>query len=214
MKWKNRLLSQDEIYKTKASEIVRAAEILFSSRGFHRTTLAQVAMELGVTKQALYYYFPDKQSLLHACGLEAHRRVLEVLDAGNEPAANGRERLTNILHRYVLQGVMGHLRSVMFIDGSELRPEQHAEIMVLRDRFDQEIRRVIQDGISDGSLKKDDPKLMSFAAFGAVNWIARWYDPKGELRVDEVARAIVEFAINGISASGGSTEDSLASTES
>jgi TetR/AcrR family transcriptional regulator len=199
-RWNNRLPSQNEIYNTKRTEIVRAAELLFSRRGYHGVTLAQVAVELGVTKQALYYYFPDKESLLYACGLEAHQRVLDVLEEEDPAATNGRERLANLLLRYILRGVIGHLQSVMFLDGSEMRPEHLAEIMVLRDQSDQEIRRIIEGGISDGSLKQGDPKLMSFAAFGAANWIARWYDPDGPLNIEEIATAIVQFAVDGISA--------------
>ena len=74
MRWSNKLPSQSEVYNLKKNEIVRAAARYFSRFGYHGTTLADVAVDLGVTKQALYYYFSDKQSLLFACAIAAFAR--------------------------------------------------------------------------------------------------------------------------------------------
>ena len=38
----------------------------FSHFGINKTTMAEIAEDLSVTKPALYYYFPDKQSIIVA----------------------------------------------------------------------------------------------------------------------------------------------------
>ncbi len=48
------------------AQIVETAIRRFSHFGIAKTTLTEVAEDLGITKQVLAYYFPDKQSLVDA----------------------------------------------------------------------------------------------------------------------------------------------------
>ncbi|HEY0521795.1 MAG TPA: TetR/AcrR family transcriptional regulator [Stellaceae bacterium] len=202
MRWGDRLPSQSELYDLKKAEIVRAATQFFSRSGYHGTSLVDVGVALGVTKQALYYYFKDKQTLLHACAVAAHQGTLDILAEENgRPTRNGREALARVLQRYAVHAANGHLQFIMFLDSGILRPEHLAEVLRLRDDFDAGIRRMIEAGIADGSLRPGNPKMMSFAVLGAVNWISRWYRPEGPLSIEEVAAAIVDFALQGIATS-------------
>jgi TetR/AcrR family transcriptional regulator len=204
MRWSERLPSQSELYDLKKAEIVRAATRFFSRSGYHGTSLVEVGVALGVTKQALYYYFKDKQTLLHACAVAAHQGCLDILEEENaRPAATGRDLLARVLRRYALHVAEGHLQFIMFLDSDALRPGDREDVMRLRDEFDAGIRRLIEAGIADGSLRPGSPKMMSFAVLGAVNWIARWYRPEGRLPIEEIAAEIVGHALDGIAAPPG-----------
>lgn len=50
----------------KSDRILRAALNLFSSHGFHGTSMQDIATEAGVSKGLLFHHFADKSSLLHA----------------------------------------------------------------------------------------------------------------------------------------------------
>ncbi|WMT76338.1 TetR/AcrR family transcriptional regulator [Bradyrhizobium sp. Ash2021] len=200
MKWSNRLPSQSEVYNLKKIEIVRAAARFFSRFGYHGTTLADVAVDLGVTKQALYYYYSDKQSLLFACAIAAHRGALDILEEASAQKLSGSEKLANLLRHYAIHVADGNLQSIMFLDSSALKPKQLAEVMDLRDKFDIGIRKIVEEGVADQSLRNGDPKMMSFSALGAVNWISRWYKPEGSLPIGEAAATIVDFVMGGIAA--------------
>jgi hypothetical protein len=41
---------------------------------------------------------------------------------------------------------------------------------------------------------------VTFALLGAVNWITRWYDPRGPARSDEIARAFADYLLAGLAA--------------
>jgi TetR/AcrR family transcriptional regulator len=200
VRWGDRLPSQGELYERKRVEIVREAGRFFGRSGYHGTSLAEVAMALGLTKQALYYYFPDKQALLHACAVEAHRGALAVLDAAAAAALDPAARLEAGLRAYAAYGAASHMQFIMFLETDALRPEQRAEVTRLRDQFDRRVRSLISAGIDAGALRAADPKMMSFAVLGAVNWIARWWKPEGPEPIDEVAARIVAFAMDGIRA--------------
>ena len=65
-----------EKHDRRSKEILRAALRGFRERGYHATTLDDIAERLGVRKTALYHYFPDKESILYAC----HQESLAELD--------------------------------------------------------------------------------------------------------------------------------------
>jgi TetR/AcrR family transcriptional regulator len=209
MRWSNRLPSQSEVYNLKKVEIVRAAARYFSRFGYHGTSLADVAVDLGVTKQALYYYYSDKQSLLFACAIAAHQGALDILEEANSQKLTGREKLANLLRRYAIHVADGNLQSIMFLDSSALKPKQLAEVMDLRDKFDIGIRKIFEEGLEDNSLRDGDPKMMSFSALGAVNWISRWHKPDGPLAIEEAAATIVDFVMGGIASPSGGCFDGV-----
>ena len=61
--WKVTVLSREEQYDLKRKGLIQEAARAFSTRGYHATSLADVARELGVTKGALYYYVKSKQDM-------------------------------------------------------------------------------------------------------------------------------------------------------
>jgi TetR/AcrR family transcriptional regulator len=197
-RWNDKIPSKDELYNVKKLEIVRRASELFSRSGYHATTLADVAVSLGVTKQALYYYFSDKKDLLFACALAAHEDALAILKEEEARGNDAKSTLSNCLRRYAVHVADGNLQSIMFLDAGALDAKQVARVMELRDTFDAGIRAVIAKGVAQGSLRDADPKMMSFAALGAVNWISRWYRVGGGLSIADAANAIVYLVLEGL----------------
>lgn len=67
-------------YKEEAkSKIVEAARIVFAKKGYHDTTMDDVAKKVGVSKGALYSYFKSKEDLLEEITLESHQALRTIL---------------------------------------------------------------------------------------------------------------------------------------
>ncbi|RJO75612.1 TetR/AcrR family transcriptional regulator [Nocardia panacis] len=52
--------------RSRREELIKAAAALFAAHGYRDTSLADIAARVGVTQQALLYYFGSKAGLLHA----------------------------------------------------------------------------------------------------------------------------------------------------
>jgi hypothetical protein len=87
-------------------------------------------------------------------------------------------------------------------DLDELKPEHRLEVIRGRDRIDHGLRRLISEGIEDGSIRPCRPKLAVFGLMGAVNWIPTWYSPEGEFKPAEIAAMMTDLFVNGLSAPG------------
>ena len=67
-------------YKEEAqSRILKAAQEAFSEKGYDLTTMEDIAQRIGVSKGALYSYFPSKRELFRALTEQAQNQLREVL---------------------------------------------------------------------------------------------------------------------------------------
>jgi len=71
-------------------------------------------------------------------------------------------------------------------------------VIAKRDRFDRGLRRVIEEGIAAGVFSPGEPKLRGFALLGSVNWITRWYDPRGPASSEQIGQAFADLLLEGL----------------
>lgn len=199
-RWANSLPNREEVLETKRKAIIREAAKVFNRRGSHGATLDDVALRLGVSKAALYRYVQSKQDLLYACHEEAMEIARESIDKGEAQGRNGLEKIQIGMSDYLREmiGAMGV--PVLILEENALTGAQADHIIALRDEFEKRMRRLVEEGIADGSILKLNPKLAMFMLLGAVHWVTKWYSPDGPWTADDVAEALIEMATRGLAA--------------
>lgn len=187
----------------KREAVLRAAARAFSEQGFHRTSLDDVAERLNVTKPTLYHYVRGKDEILFECV----RIGLERLDSAAASAEARRSGGSGLDRLIVLWTEYAHIvtedfgRCLILVGEDPLPAETRKDLRALKGKIDKRFRGLIEAGIADGSIRPCDPKLLAFAAAGALSWIARWHDPAGPLGVDSIADQTIRFFVDGIGAS-------------
>jgi TetR/AcrR family transcriptional regulator len=188
--WYDVLPSRSEQREMKREALLRAAVSAFNKRGFAQTSLDDIAQNLGVTKAALYYYFPTKSALVAACFDRAMKVANDSLATAKRDGRDGREKLILMLRRY-LKTMIGELNeSLLLTEEHALTPSDRAKLIEQRDAFERELRAVVKDGIRDGSIVPCDPKLAVFVVLGAIHWVPKWFSLKGPWTDAQVAVAI------------------------
>jgi TetR/AcrR family transcriptional regulator len=197
-RWANAIPDREEVLETKRRAIVREAAKVFNRRGSHGATLDDVADRLGVSKAALYRYVESKQDLLYACHQEAMEIARQSIDVGEAAGRNGLEKIQIGMSTYLREmiGAMGV--PVLILEENVLSGKQAKEIFALRDAFEKRMRRLVEEGIADGSILPLNPKLAMFMLLGAVHWVTKWYSPDGPWTADDVAEALIEMATRGL----------------
>jgi AcrR family transcriptional regulator len=183
----------------RREEILHAALRAFRRSGYHRTTLDDIARRLGVRKTALYHYFPDKEAILYEC----HRESLAELDrivAETRRLGTPRERLRHVIREHVRVMTDTLEGSPLAFEVTAFSKEPREEIIAARDRYERELRRILQSGIRAGAFRKTDVKVAAFAVLGAINWIARWYRPEGSLQAAELGDHFADLFLGGLEA--------------
>ena len=182
----------------KRDAVVQVAARSFAAHGFHNTSLDDIAKALDVTKPTIYYYVTNKEELLFQCfvtGLEPIRAALADVKVSKAP---GRERLNTVLRQYA-QAVASDFGWCMVIaEHQDLSESMSTHIRDLKIEIDQGIRRLLREGVKDGSIQPCDVKMTAFALAGALNWIAHWYRANQGMTAEQVANAFVTIFEEGL----------------
>ena len=177
----------------KREALLRAAVSAFNRRGFSQTSLDEIAESLGVTKAALYYYFPTKSALVAACFERAMKVANDSLAVAKRDGRSGREKLILMLRRY-LKTMIGELNELLLLtEEHALTASDRNKLIELRDAFEHELRNLVKDGIRDGSIVPCDPKLAIFVILGAIHWVPKWFTLQGPWTDAQVAAAVSEM---------------------
>lgn len=182
----------------RRAEILHAALRAFREKGYHATTLDDIAEHVGVRKTALYHYFPDKEAILYECHLESLAEVRRLMATAGKSAESASERLSLIIKEHVRVMIETLEGSPLAFEMTALSPERQAEIIEARDRYERGLRKIIDKGVKDGEFRSVDSKLAVFAILGAINWIARWYRSDGAVRAPELGEQFADYLVGGL----------------
>ena len=184
--------------RQRRAEILHSALRAFREKGYHATTLDQIAARLRVHKTALYHYFPDKESILYACHRESLLEVARLLERARARYDGPADRLAFLVREHVRVMTDTLEGSPLAFEVTALTPAHQAEIVALRDRYERELRRLVTRAVRAGEFRSVNPKTAVFAILGAINWIARWYRPGGSLRAPQLGAAFAAHLVGGL----------------
>ena len=183
--------------EAKRAAVLRAAVRMFNERGFHRTSLDDVAMRLGISKPTIYHYLGNKDQVLLECVTIGVNQLLEAAEESRQTAGSGRDRLDHFLVRYAEINMDDFGRCVIRTDDESLEPDSRTRFRALKRQIDDAMRALIAEGIADGSVAAVDTRMLAFTLAGALNWPARWHSAEGALSPGEIARRMVDLLSGG-----------------
>ncbi|MFL6119019.1 TetR/AcrR family transcriptional regulator [Actinophytocola sp.] len=182
-------------------EILAGAGRVFARLGYGRSTLEDVAGEVGIRRATLYYYVGTKEELLVGLlhdPIETMRTRLEEVAALPVPAP---ERLERALREYVR--TMAELPELFIFMGENVHqvmsgPEAD-HIRANADRYGRVLAQVIQSGAAAGEFRTDiDPSVAVLGIIGMFNWMHRWYNPNGSRKLEEFGDVFIEMALSSL----------------
>ncbi|SES01623.1 TetR/AcrR family transcriptional regulator [Salipaludibacillus aurantiacus] len=174
---------------------------LFEKKGFSETSIQDIVDVLGVTKGTFYYYFKSKEELLMDIHLryisdivEHQKKIIE--DTGKD----SRTKLFDIVYM-LLKSIetQGASARVFFREMRHLSDKHLEEIIPKRDQFFDQLKAMIEEGMSKGEFRSDlRSDIVTFAVLGACNWSYQWFNPNGPVPDYEIAEIYLEIFLNGI----------------
>ena len=121
-------------------EILDATRALLNSRGLAGLTMDEVASSVGLTKAALYYYFPSKDALLHELHYRAFAAMAQRLHDAVAPTPDGPSALRALIRETVEQYAprmddfrLAYLQPQLASGLLRVGPEQLARLRPLND---------------------------------------------------------------------------------
>jgi AcrR family transcriptional regulator len=201
----NRVEPATRHYDETLQTILKTSAKIFAAKGFHHTSVRDIARATRKSLAGLYYYFTTKEELLYLiqerCFLTLLQRWEQAAPAHKDARARIRAFAENHLS-FFLHNM--HEMKVMAHEDESLSGEFQDKILVLKRRYVKVLMDLIGELQEQESGKKVDLRAATFALFGMMNWIYTWYQPKRDLPfpqlIEQMLRLYFFGLINGANA--------------
>ena len=180
--------------------ILEQASLLFIEKGFGGTNLHEIADAAGLTRTAIYHYFPSKESILETLTEEVTKQAGLLAQSVGGPEhlpAHLALRQLILLHAELILSHPVQFRVVERSEASLPEPHRRSAQAARRIVFDQFLA-VIKRGIDEGIFREVDARVATFSIIGMCNWCAWWFDDKGDLSANQVATLVADFGLHGL----------------
>jgi len=184
----------------KRDAVIQVAARAFRARGYHNTSLDDIATDLNVTKPTVYHYVQNKEQLLFECFRTGLQQIMQAFDEVADSKAKARERLALVMTRYAEAITSDFGWCMVQAENQDLSAAMSRKVKALKSEIDQGLRQLIAQGAKDGSLRPCDTKMTAFAIAGSLNWIAHWYRSDEALTATQIAERFIELFFDGLKA--------------
>jgi TetR/AcrR family transcriptional regulator, cholesterol catabolism regulator len=182
---------------TRRSELTREAAKLFAQKGYHGTSIGDIAEALGVQKGSLYAHIASKEDLLYETmreGAEAFHAALDAIP--DDLPATEKIRLALRGHLRVVAEQLD-VATVFVQEWRYLEGARRDEIVAERRRYEERIRELFREGRELSEFRADlDEGIAALLLLSAANWAYTWLQPGRD--TDELADRFFALLIDGM----------------
>lgn len=179
-------------------QIIETASKFFQEKGYHATSMVDIANELGVNKAALYYYVKNKESIL----CDIFDRAMNTLEPRLKEIKQSNLPVIVKIRQTILIHILSIIEetpilTVFFTERNHLPPEHLAIVIKRRHALEETFAEIFQEGIDAGLVRNIDVLPVVYGVLGMCNWIYQWYNPEGRLNPTELAEVYSDLVLNG-----------------
>lgn len=185
--------------RPRHEELTAAAVRLFRERGYHATSMQDLAEAVGVQRGSLYHYIAAKEDLLW----EIMARTMQTLWAAVDPVA----RTDRPAGARLRDAISAHLEAasrirdemtILHVELKSLSRRRREQMVAMRDGYERIFRGLVRDGIASGEFRAVNEKAAVFAILGACNWFTQWFDPAGPAGHEAFAETFTGLFLAGL----------------
>ncbi|MGD8603541.1 MAG: TetR/AcrR family transcriptional regulator [Anaerolineales bacterium] len=181
------------------SDIIQAAAQIFRQKGYHGTSMQDIADSVQLQKASLYHHVSSKQEILLSIldqALEGLIEDLEQIVASQLPAD---QKLRKAMQSYIERMMQDtDLAAVLLLEYRSLEPDQRQDHVARRDKYESLWRQIVIQGVRTGVFREMDISVSTFALLGVQNWTITWFQEDGRLTAKELADLYCDLFLSGI----------------
>jgi AcrR family transcriptional regulator len=175
--------------------MLAVATEVFAARGFHASSMGEIAERAGVSKPMVYAYFESKEGLWRSCLAGARMRLYESIDRAVDPAATPEEQLWVGVQTF-FAFVEDEPESWALLDEAQAGPFI-AEVAEVRRQVARGVATLLRDaaaaeGAEEAALEQTEPLARTLV--GAAEALANWWREHPEMPRDSAAVLLMNFA--------------------
>ncbi len=182
--------------------ILDEAAALFAREGYDATSLGRLAEAVGVTKAAIYHYFPSKQDIYEAIIVQTLEGLLAHVRPAVAAAPEPRAALAGFMraHADYFEAHHDGFAALLVGYGGMRNRALIEQAQTLRAEYEALLRGVIARGVTEGAFRDLDPAVTSRAVLSMLNWMVRWFRPGQGRKASDFAQDYCDLILRGMNA--------------
>jgi AcrR family transcriptional regulator len=182
---------------SRRTELTRIAAQLFAEKGYHGTSIGDLAEAMGVQKASLYHHIESKLDLLWEVANEGSLAFHAGLDGiPDRLPATEKIRLALRAHLAVVAGQLD-VATVFVREWTALEGDRRERFEGERRRYEQRIRDLFREGVEQSELRTDlDLRAAALLFLSAGNWAYAWLRPGAD--TDALADRLYAVLLDGM----------------
>ena len=180
-------------------EVIDVAYRLFSEKGYEATSIRDICKATNLTTAGLYHYIRSKEELFYRVEERLYKEF-EALFEKTEDRRDPRKTIQTFIHDYC-RLMLTHKDVITIILEkaiSEGKSEFARGSMERKRRFFKNIKDTLSRAKRGGTANEViDTTVASFILIAIVNWLSLWYNPRGEIKQEELIDSLSQFFIKG-----------------
>lgn len=178
----------------RLEELLAAAARTFAERGYHATSMRDLARASGFSLAGMYHYVDRKQELLFQIQDRCFTRVIEEAREALAGVTDPEARLRAFIRHHVVffTAHMDEMK-VLAHEEDELTGTMRAQVR----RRKKEYVGLLEELLREVPGAHADPHIAAYALFGMMNWIYTWYHPAGPTSPTDLAEELASLFLNG-----------------
>ena len=182
---------------TRRQELTRQAARLFAEKGYHGTSIGDLAEAMGVQKGSLYAHIESKADLLWEVARDGAASFHAALDAVPDDGSPLEQiRLSLRAHLRVVSEQLD-VATVFVREWRYLQGERREQFVAERRRYEERFRALFEQGRELGDLRTDlDDGTATLLVLSAANWAYTWIRPDTD--TDDLADRFFGLLLDGM----------------
>ena len=183
--------------------ILDKAGTLFWQKGYHSTSMRDIAKACKCKASNIYNYFAGKEDILYEVIKDiTEQAVASISHLEHDEVTDPVEQMRSLIKSHFGYLVSMKRSSVLISDSGlkDLSAEHRKAIVRFRDSYDEIMRRVIRRGVESGQFTVNDEKVAVYFISSVILRSTLWFSPKGRLSTDQITDMMFDFVYGGIKA--------------
>lgn len=184
---------------TRLEEVLQSAANIFFAKGFHATSIEDVARDVGMLKGSLYYYIKSKEDLLFQlllAGIEdGDTFIAQQIDPEGDPV----EQLEKAIRAQIDYIIQNRVPFGLFLhEFDSLSGKRQHKLISVMSRYNSRFVELVRRGQEQGKIIQGEPWIIVNGVLGMCNWLYRWYDPEQVSDPEQVKTVFLRMIFEGI----------------
>lgn len=185
-------------YDQKLVFVLKTAAAIFAEKGYHSTSIRDIARATKMSLSGLYYYFKSKEELLFLIQDYCFSTVIDdcrrLLEGVPDPVHRLKLLIENHLNYFVQN--MNEMK-VLSHEANAIGGDLFKKVNNKKRQYVDLTMKLLEEIAREHSVADMDIRVATFSLFGMMNWIYNWYNPRKDVDVTGLSQSITRLFLSG-----------------